>query len=298
VSITVRHPSMDDLEAATEVLNAHSRALHGTDDATPGELELAWRAPELEFPADVFVAERGGELVGYVDTIPFGSTAWIDVRATDRDAYEPLLEAAIPRAESHAKPQVRAFASDQDEAADAVLRSFGFEPIRYGFRMMIDLAGDLPEPRWPDGFTVRPFRSGDERRFHQGHQESFADTWDFTPEPFESWAHWFMGAAVFEPEHWFVVERGDELAAVAMCRISETEEDAGWVRILGVLPPYRRRGLANALLRHVFRHFTDLGMERVGLGVDGESPTGAVALYEQAGMHVVRRNVTYERVSG
>jgi mycothiol synthase len=298
MNINVRHPSMDDLEAATEVLNAHSRALHGTHDATPGEVEVAWRAPEVEFPADVFVAERGGELVGYVDTIPFGSSTWIDVRATDPAAYEPLLEAAIPRAESHAKPHVRAFANDQDEAADEALRRFGFEPIRYGFRMMIDLAGDLPQSRWPDGFAVRPFRSGDEAHFYRGQQESFADTWDFTPEPFETWAHWFMGAAMFEPEHWFVVESGDELAAVAMCRISETEEDTGWVQILGVLPAHRRRGLANALLRHVFRHFADRGMKRVGLGVDGENPTGAVALYEQAGMHVVRRNVTYERVSG
>jgi mycothiol synthase len=65
-----------------------------------------------------------------------------------------------------------------------------------------------------------------------------------------------------------------------------------------VLPAHRRRGLALTLLRHVFRHFARLGMKRVVLGVDGESPTGAVALYERAGMSVLRRNVTYERVSG
>jgi mycothiol synthase len=76
------------------------------------------------------------------------------------------------------------------------------------------------------------------------------------------------------------------------------EEATGWVRILGVLPAFRRRGLALALLQHVFRHFADLGMKRVGLGVDAENPTGAVALYERAGMHVVRRNVTYERLPG
>jgi mycothiol synthase len=144
---------------------------------------------------------------------------------------------------------------------------------------------------------VRAFRDGDERRFHQGHQESFADTWEFTVEPFETWSHWFLGST-FQPEHWFVVEEGDELAALAMCRISDTEQDVGWVRILGVLPAYRRRGLALALLRHVFRHFAERGMKAVGLGVDAENPTGAVALYERAGMHVARRNVTYERLPG
>jgi mycothiol synthase len=286
---------MDEVEAAAEVLNAHSRALHGTDDTTAAELEVAWRAPEVEFPADVFVADRGDGLVGYADVIPFGRTTWIDVRATDPEAYDPLLDASVRRAENHAAPHVRAFASDQDEAAREALGRAGFEPIRHGFRMMVDLGRDLPEPQWPEGFAARQFRDGDERRFHRGHQESFADTWEFTTEPFEQWSHWFMGTN-FQPEHWFVVEYGEELAAVAICRISETEENTGWVRILGVLPAYRRRGLAIALLRHVFRHFAELGMERVGLGVDAENPTGAVALYERAGMHVARRHLTYERV--
>lgn len=289
---------MEDVVAASEVLNAHSRALYGTNDTSAGELEVAWRAPEVEFPADVFLAERNGRLVGYADVIPFGNTTWIDVRATDPEAYEPLCDISIPRAETYAKPHIRAFASDRDESADEALRRHGFEPIRYGFRMRVDLDADLEPPAWPAGFTIRAYRDGDAPRFHEAHQKSFADTWEFTPEPFEPWSHWYMGPATFEPEHWFLVEHGDDLAAVAMCRISETEDETGWIRILGVLPAYRRRGLANALLRHVFKHFADLGMTRVGLGVDGENPTGAVALYEQAGMHVVRRNVNYERVSG
>jgi mycothiol synthase len=296
MSIAVRHPAMDELESAAAVLNAHSGALYGTDDTSPAELEVAWRAPEVEFPADIFVADRGDELVGYADVIPFGRTAWIDVRATDAAAYEPLLEASIRRAETHPTPHIRAFASDQDQAAQEALERVGFEPIRHGFRMMIDLDGELPEPHWPEGFAVRRFREGDEGRFHRGHQESFADTWEFTPEPFDNWSHWFMGPATFEPEHWFIVEHGEELAAVAICRISETEDNAGWVFILGVLPAYRRRGLAMALLQHLFRHFAGAGMKRVGLGVDAENPTGAVALYERAGMYVARRNLTYERV--
>jgi hypothetical protein len=36
-------------------------------------------------------------------------------------------------------------------------------------------------------------------------------------------------------------------------------------------------------------------MRRVGLGVDGESPTGANALYESVGMRVVSRFVVHEK---
>jgi ribosomal protein S18 acetylase RimI-like enzyme len=288
---------MDEVAVATDVLNAHSRSLHGVDDCTPDEIEEVWRAPEVEFPADVFLVESDGRIVGYADVIPFGETSWVDVRATDADVYDPLLEAATRRAAEQEKRHIRAFTGDVDVDAKAALERAGYRPIRYGFRMVIELDRELPDPQWPDGFVVRPYREGDAEHFHRLHQESFADTWEFTSEPFEPWAHWFMGSA-FQPEHWFVVETEGEPAAIAICRISETEPDSGWVRILGVVPARRRRGLALALLQHLFRHFADQGMTRVQLGVDGENPTGAVALYERAGMSILRRNVTYERVSG
>ena len=50
--------------------------------------------------------------------------------------------------------------------------------------------------------------------------------------------------------------------------------------------PWRRRGLGLALLLHSFRDFAARGATRVGLGVDAENTTGAVGLYERAGMHV------------
>ena len=293
--MNIRHPSLHEVAAAAEVLNAHSRALHGVDDMTPAELEEVWAAPEIEFPADVFVAEHEGRLVGYADVIPFGKTSWVDVRATDADAYAPLFDAATRRAQEQRKDHIRGFAGDQDATAREAIESAGYRPIRHGFRMAIDLDGPLPEPTWPEGFSVRPYREGDAATFYRGHQASFADTWEFTSEPFEPWSHWFMGAT-FQPEHWFLVEADGDLAAIALCHVSETEPDSGWIRILGVLPAYRRRGLALALLQHVFRHFADAGLKRVQLGVDAENPTGAVALYERAGMYVSRRSVTYELV--
>lgn len=294
MSITVRNPSMDDVAAATEVLNEHSRRLHGIDDITVEELDETWRAPEVEFPYDVLLAEADSKLVGYADVIPWGETSWLDVRATEPAAYELLLEAAVRRAESHAKRHVRATANEKDAHAHQTFERADFHPFRHSFRMMIDLDGELPEPSWPEGFQVRPLREGDEPRFHAAHMTSFADTWEFTPEPFEQWAHWFLGHS-FQPEHWFLVEHEGEVAAYAICKVSETEPDMGFVNLIGVLPAYRRRGLAIALLQHVFRHFAARGMKRVGLGVDAENPTGALRLYEHAGMHVARTTVIFEK---
>ena len=63
----------------------------------------------------------------------------------------------------------------------------------------------------------------------------------------------------------------------------------GWVGTLGVLRDYRRRGLAEALLRESFGAFWRSGERKVVLGVDAQSLTGAVRLYERVGMRSVRQ---------
>jgi ribosomal protein S18 acetylase RimI-like enzyme len=50
-----------------------------------------------------------------------------------------------------------------------------------------------------------------------------------------------------------------------------------------------------ALLRHSFNEFYRRGKRKVGLGVDTQNLTGAVRLYEKAGMHVDQVFETYEK---
>jgi ribosomal protein S18 acetylase RimI-like enzyme len=59
--------------------------------------------------------------------------------------------------------------------------------------------------------------------------------------------------------------------------------------------PWRKRGLGLALLRVAFREFHGRGYHKVGLGVDAENMTGALRLYEKAGMHVIRQFDLYEK---
>ena len=100
----------------------------------------------------------------------------------------------------------------------------------------------------------------------------------------------------YDPSLWWLVEDGDELAAISLNGWDFSgDPQFGWIQVLGVRPRWRKRGLGTALLLHSFRDFRDRGATRVGLGVDGESTTGAVRLYESVGMRQVRRNVTYEK---
>jgi ribosomal protein S18 acetylase RimI-like enzyme len=55
---------------------------------------------------------------------------------------------------------------------------------------------------------------------------------------------------------------------------------------LGVRRPYRRTGVALALLHHAFDEFRRRGRSKAVLNVDAQSLTGATRLYEKAGMSV------------
>jgi mycothiol synthase len=68
------------------------------------------------------------------------------------------------------------------------------------------------------------------------------------------------------------------------------------VNLVGTRRRARERGLAATLLTDVVRAAREAGYRRVELGVDSESPTGAVGLYERVGFAKVRTNVVYSRL--
>ena len=299
-SFTVRAARMDDLEMAAELLNEHSRGLHGVPDQASSELRLYWESPDVDFDRDVLVAESsGGSLVGYADIGLHGENIWLDVRGLEPDPQAALLQAIEARA-AELKPEAGliGYASEADAVLLGIYKQAGYDVIRHSYRMEISLEGDPPEPQWPEGFTVRAVVPGEEQRVYEAHMASFEDTWMFHRETFEVWSHWFLKDANFDPSLWFLAERDDVLAGIALTRESESEQGLGWVSVLGVLREFRQRGLAQALLRQVFGEYANRGMERVGLGVDAQNPTGAVRVYERAGMHVSRTNLILEKVQG
>ncbi len=87
-----------------------------------------------------------------------------------------------------------------------------------------------------------------------------------------------------------------EIAGLNLCRpVSYYDAERGWVGEIGVRRPWRKQGLGLALLRHAFNEFYRRGKRKVGLGVDAQNLTGALRLYESAGMHVDQAYDTYEK---
>ncbi len=108
--------------------------------------------------------------------------------------------------------------------------------------------------------------------------------------------HHFSADDSYDPSLWFLAAAGDEIVGICLCRgYGPEERDAGFISSLGVKRPWRRQGIALALLQHAFGEYYRRGIYKVDLGVDAESLTGATELYLKAGMFVLRQYDMYEK---
>ena len=107
---------------------------------------------------------------------------------------------------------------------------------------------------------------------------------------------WMDDDPSFDESLWFVAVDGKEIAGLSLC-YSVVAEDPNMAEVatLGVRRPWRRWGIALALLHHSFGELYRRDKSAVTLGVDAQSLTGAARLYEKAGMHVRHRSVCYEK---
>lgn len=299
--LQIRTPTESDASVISAICNEVTRELYDAGDVHEREVRSWFALPDL----GMFLAERGGRAVGYVDVGSDGDGARfpLDLRVAlgdgRREVAANLIRAAERWAAERGKPDslARGYVAERDHE---VARSFveaGYHPIRHSFHMEIDLPKRPEEPDWPEGVSVRSFdRERDEAAVYECVQESFADHWDYHRIPLEEWRRFSLLRADFDAALWWLAEADGSLAAVCLNAWHFSgDRTFGWVGTLGVRRPWRRRGLALALLLHSFADFKHRGATRVGLGVDAENTTGAVRLYERAGMRPVRRHDTYEK---
>jgi mycothiol synthase len=298
VTIELRAPRLDELEALTELINRDSQELYGEREESVESMRMWLTGPKLNPETDMRVATVDGTLRGYVDLDDDPHpTYWVDLRvppSESDDVRVALTDWVEGRAKEREGKLLRFHTASVDEPMKRLLEARGYRIIRHFYRMRIELDGEVPEPTWPDGMTVRTASPADARAVYEAHQESFEDHWETTRMPFAEWEHWLMREG-FDPSLWFIVEESAEVAALSLCREHEGEKGLGWVSVLGVRKPWRRRGLGRALLLHSFHEFQRRGFHAAALGVDAESLTGANRLYENAGMEVTRQSDVYEQ---
>ena len=65
--------------------------------------------------------------------------------------------------------------------------------------------------------------------------------------------------------------------------------------VVSVRRPWRKRGVASALMLSAMLALREQGFETAALGVDADNPSGAVAIYERLGFRRSRGGMVMER---
>jgi mycothiol synthase len=208
--------------------------------------------------------------------------------------------AEVARVDGRTGERVTSAWPDADQTgAIALYEGEGYEVIRYGFMMLRDLTEPIPERALPAGLEVRPVVPADHRRIWDADVEAFRDHWG-RAEPLESdFERWFATPGN-DPASWQVAWAGDEVAGSVMPFVFAEENETlglsrGWLEHISVRRPWRRRGLASALIVRALRDLRDRGLAEAALGVDAENLSGAVSLYEGLGFRRARTGVAYRK---
>ncbi len=314
--LTMRPATLDDLEAAVELFEVCSYHMIGQNEVSLSDVRMEWILPDFHLEsATRVVVTPDGKPVGYVevwdtDETPVRIWVWgrVHPEYEDRGIGSHLMKWAEERARKalskvpkDLRVVMQSGAYKTYEPAHQLLNDFGMSPVRHFYTMAIELENLPPKPVWPSGIEVRTIKGYSElREVIWATEEAFQDHWGHVEQPFEDvyqrWLHFTRNDEDYDPSLWFLAMDGDEIAGVSLCHPqSNLDSEMGWVSTLGVRRPWRRQGIALALLQRSFIEFYRRGKARVGLGVDAKNLTGALRVYEKAGMEPIRQFTVYEK---
>lgn len=316
--LLLRHYRAGDAAALSEVLNADFAAdgLHWRTTGPEVENWYARPTPGFDASRDVILVELDGRIVATTDV------ERVDTRDQIREyrigcSVRPQLrrrgigrwllrlseEAAVARRRnepSDLAPAFGAWCPEQSVGKIAVLEQEGYRAARFFFDMeRPDLEG-ITLPPMPDGLEIRPVPPDCFRELWDADVEAFLDHWggfEATDERFEAW----RSDPSFDASLHVVGWDGEEIAGGVISQINEAENAAsgkqqGWLGSVFVRRPWRRRGLARALVMRSLAVLRDRGMTSAGLGVDADNENEALRLYTECGFAVTMRSSAYRKL--
>jgi mycothiol synthase len=219
---------------------------------------------------------------------------WMEARARQRLQEFP---ADLPRS-------LRTACLDYLADRIRLFERHGFSPLRSFYRMRRDLSQPITDEYLPPGLILRTYCPELDRALRDAFNESFSDHWGFEPITYEDWQQFIIHAASFRPELSYLALDGEGSGAqitgfsVNFIREEDNQRQGiaeGIINELGTRHPWRKRGIASALVCESMRAFKAAGLDYAGLGVDTENPTGALGLYERLGFKVIKRSITFSR---
>lgn len=265
----------------------------------------------------IVMADIDGRLVGYARTWQYTTgegflvqpqIAFVHPAFRRRGAGTALLRCMEERARqvAAAHPEAttclhQALVTEGERDRARLLEKSGYQVARHLLEMERPTLDDIEDFPLPPGFEIRPVRPEHLRAIFDAHMEALQDHWGYArpdPEDFDRW----KSARTCQPHLWQVAWHvaSNQVAGQVKPWI-DSEQNAtlnrrrGFTEFISVGKPWRRRGLARALVARALHAQRQAGMNASALGVDGESVFSAAKLYEACGFRIVKRNALYRK---
>ena len=309
-----------DVAEIVRVFNAASAA-DGVEEVWNADALRSWLAhPSDQFDAarDVVVGEQEGRVVAV------GRTEWVDTRdgryreyrvfgtvdpiARGRGVGTALLAELERRAQSlaaghdHDRETVLMSFAPEGRGSEELLRANGFSVVRWYFEMVRPTLDDVEVPEMPPGLELRPVSPDQHETIWRANREAFRDHWGGSDESLEQ-LNRILGDPDTDTSLWLIAWDGGEIAGGVWNNIHAEENETlgmrrGWLDSVFTRRPWRRRGLASALIARSLVLLRERGMTSAALSVDADNPTRALGLYEDAGFVVHDRFVAMRKPMG
>lgn len=309
VAIRLRpYAGESDLGEIVRVINASAKA-DRVDELWTVEGARAW----FEHPSEQFDPARD-VVVGEIDRliVAAGGLDWVDTRDGQfREfrfwgAVDPAVKgrgigsALVAHHERHARelaatqtfdrPAVLGSFSPAGRPAEALLRAAGYDVARWFIEMTRPTLDDIEPVAMPTGLELRPVTPDQHETIWRANREAFRDHWGGADESLAMMRR-ILGDPDTDTGLWLIAWDGGEVAGGVWNEIhtaenAELELRRGWLGSVFTRRPWRKRGLARALIGRSLTLLRERGLTSAALGVDADNPTGALGLYEAAGFEV------------
>lgn len=290
--LTHRAARPEDATAMAELMGACELDADGVAEVDDNDVGTGFERHGFEPALDTLLVFDSGELVAWAEHYRGRAESDVHPSPRGRGIGGSLLLWTESRARATGEREVGQTKTDANAGARELFLSNGYEPTWTSWMIRIELDEERPaRARIPDGISIRPYESQDERAAYEVIDAAFSEWPGRFPGEFEVWAS-TVRHPNFVPELSPLAFDGDELVGAALS-YDYPDPGEGWISQLATKATHRRRGIAQALLRTAFGWLHERGRRSVAVSTD--SRTGALALYEKVGMRVVRQYTRYTK---
>jgi len=259
------------------------------------------------FPENnLFVAEVGGNIAGYVDVMPELNisravlSCLVHPEHRRRGFAKRLFECALHRATELGVKIAHVNIPQDSATAKRLFSEMGFRFVRRFLELRLDLSEAHLLKAHQIASLLRHMRHGEEDKLLQIQNRSFANTWGFSPNTIEDIIYRISLPNCSSKD--IILASADKPIAYCWTKIDSGEDKAigegkGRIYMLGVDPDHRGKGVGKQVLLAGLSHFESKGVRIVELTVDSENKT-ACALYRSVGFEDWTSSLWYEKVLG